>query len=462
MKEIQRKMLDHFRVTILENKYIPVKPFSKQAQFIMSPQREGLYGGAAFGGKSVCLAMCALQYVDVPGYNAVLFRRTNPQLTRADGLVPLLESWLLDSDARYNKTQRLWTFPSTATLRLDQLQHDHTVHEHQGAQYQFIGFDELTHFYESQYRYMMSRLRKPKEMNVPLRTRSTANPGGLGHNWVYDRFVNPETAKDPERKKRVFVPARVEDNVAADVDEYDKTLQNLTKIDYTRLRHGDWTSQKPGEIITIEMIQENLINPSDIPKSIRLIRYWDLASSAITESNRDPDWTAGALVGESERMFYVVNVKRFREEPYKRDLRIRGTARTDGKDITVWFQRDPGQAGKSQIFTFQRDVLPEFLVEGDPKRTSKVIDWEFIAQKLEAGLVKIVKGPWNMEMETEFCELTRDDQHAHDDMADAVSGALRVLAESEAAYVSFEPPSGSLDDDEREEEGDDSVEFAFV
>jgi len=81
-------------------KYIPHTPFPQQAAFLLLPHREVLYGGAAGGGKSDALLMAALQYVDVPGYRALLLRRTFADLALPGALMDRAETWLAGTDAR--------------------------------------------------------------------------------------------------------------------------------------------------------------------------------------------------------------------------------------------------------------------------------------------------------------------------------------------------------------------------
>src|SRR5439155_6373928 len=82
-----------------------------------------------------------------------------------------------------------WKFPSGAVLRFGYLDTALDIYQYQSAEFQFIGFDELSQFKENDYRYLFSRLRKAKGIDVPLRMRSGSNPGGVGHEWVKKRFI---------------------------------------------------------------------------------------------------------------------------------------------------------------------------------------------------------------------------------------------------------------------------------
>jgi predicted phage terminase large subunit-like protein len=250
--------MKRFRETVLSNGLIPHPPTPKQARLLARDDvREALYGGAAGGGKSDALLMAAAQYAHVPGYAALLLRRSFPDLMRADGLIPRSKEWW-SGQARWSPSEKRWTFPSGATVTFGYLERDDDVYQYQGAAFQLIGFDELTQHTEARYRYLFSRLRRPSGgplSAVPLRMRAATNPGGKGHEWVKKRFVPDGYLRDktPARfgrawwqSGRLFVPARLEDNPHLDAASYEAGLAQLLPVQRAQLREGDWSAHEGG------------------------------------------------------------------------------------------------------------------------------------------------------------------------------------------------------------------------
>lgn len=248
-----------------KNKWCPQDPHPRQQLFLsLGDTKEAFYGGAAGGGKSSCLLMAALEYVDIPGYSALLLRRTFSDLSKPGALMDRAQQWLSQTSARWNETKKQWTFPSGATLTFGYMENENDKYQYLGAEYQFIGFDEVTQFSEGSYTYLFSRLRRLTTSDVPLRVRAASNPGGLGANWVYERFI-PDgfTPKDALQNKvfwketadanrddvkRAFVPARISDNPSLEYDTYVDSLQNLDPVTREQMLEGDWQISERGDI----------------------------------------------------------------------------------------------------------------------------------------------------------------------------------------------------------------------
>ena len=229
---------------ILSELYPPLRTYCPILPWLSLPQsvlltftgREALYGGAVGGGKSAGLLAAALRYVDRRGYSALLLRRTYAELSKAGGLIPLSKEWLGASDARWNESQKTWTFPTGATIEFGHVQHEDDKYSYQGAAYQFVGFDELEHFTDSIYLYIgFSRIRRRVELSdIPVQTFGSANPGGVGHLWVKKRFISTR-AEDV-----LFVPATIADNPGLDRADYELSLIHLPETIRRQLMEGDW------------------------------------------------------------------------------------------------------------------------------------------------------------------------------------------------------------------------------
>lgn len=217
------------------SKYIPHTPHPKQAEFLALTCDEALYGGAAGCGKSDAILMAALQYVHVKGYNAIIFRRTFSDLMLPDAIMFRALEWLSGTDAMWDTKLYRFTFPSGATLSFGYLDNDQHRYRYQGAQFQFVAFDELTQFPKPWYDYLFSRMRRLAGSDIPLRMRSTTNPGGIGHKWVKEHFVDEATAKAP------FVKALMTDNPSLDIEGYRLMLSKLDAVTRGQLERGEWT-----------------------------------------------------------------------------------------------------------------------------------------------------------------------------------------------------------------------------
>ena len=224
---------------------------------------EVFYGGAAGGGKSDWILMGALEYVDVPGYAAIIFRRTFTDLALPGAIMARSHEWLDNSDAHWN-AKKQWEFPSGAVLQFAFMDKAGDELRYQSAEFQFVGFDELTQFPESQYTYLFSRLRRPKTGplgKVPLRMYAASNPGGIGHGWVKQRF--PIDGRP--RGRRIFIPAKIADNPHLDADAYRESLSRLGEVLRSQLERGDWDV---AEGLAYHLDDEtHLIAPIQIPDS---------------------------------------------------------------------------------------------------------------------------------------------------------------------------------------------------
>jgi Terminase large subunit, T4likevirus-type, N-terminal len=245
-----------------------------------------LYGGSAGGGKSEFLLGDFLQ--DVPTYGeawqGVIFRRTYRELeellARSQQLYPpTAGKWQGDKDR--------WVWPTGATLRMRYLERDIDATRYQGHSYSWIGWDELGQWASPfAYRYLRGRLRSAKPVPTK-RIRSTANPGGAGHQWVKAEFIDPAPGGytpilDPVTgMERMFIPSRLRDNLilmAADPG-YVGRLRGLGSPELVRaMLDGDW-SVVTGAYFPEFDTAKHVIAPCPLPKHWTRIRAFDWGSA---------------------------------------------------------------------------------------------------------------------------------------------------------------------------------------
>jgi len=241
------------------------RPQPAQVRFLCRPEYEALYGGAAGGGKSEALVMEAVRQVQIPHYRALLLRKTYPELSELIGK-SLKYYPRVFPRAKFNETKHRWTFPSGATVEFGAMHRTADKLKYQGRTWDFIAFDELTHFTWEEYSYLFSRNR-PNGPGTRVYMRATANPGGIGHGWVKERFITaapPGTRivaemeieqSDGSRLKmsrdRVFIPAKVYDNkiLLRNNPNYIASLSLMPEADRRALLEGDWDSFS-GQVFT--------------------------------------------------------------------------------------------------------------------------------------------------------------------------------------------------------------------
>ena len=358
--------------------------------------------------------MGGLQYADVPGYAGIIFRKTFQDLTLPGALLDRAREWLAGTDAKWNGQDHMWRFPSGGTLAFGYLEHENDKYRYASAEFQYIGYDELTHFQESQYRFLFSRLRRREGLNVPLRMRGASNPGSVGHQWVKQRFLI-----EGRLAGRPFIPAKLSDNPYLDRESYIASLMELDPLTRLQIMEGDWDAAAEGELFRREWFA--IVH--DWPRQAKRVRFWDFAATE-AKAGTDPDWTAGALVAEQRGQYTICDIQRVRTTPMGVEALVQQTARRDGRDVDIWIEQEPGSSGKSVIDHYQREVLKGYAVRGLRSTGSKVARAQPVSSAAEAGNIALVEGPW---ITAYLDEASLFPGGAHDDQVDSVSGAIAVL-----------------------------------
>lgn len=243
-----------------------------QTEFFRSSADLCVYGGSAGGGKSWALLVEPLRHLmTVPGFNAVIFRRTYPEITNPGGLWDESTEIYTRLGATPRQGNLDWTFPPYGnTISFHHLQHEANKYQWQGSQVAYFGFDELSHFTESQFTYVaLSRGRSTCGVRPYVRATTNPDPG-----WVKS-FLAPWVDKDftpraesgevrrfvrdagqlrwvpaghPDSKSLSFIRASVYDNriLLKRNPEYLASLKALLPVERARLLDGDWDVRREG------------------------------------------------------------------------------------------------------------------------------------------------------------------------------------------------------------------------
>jgi predicted phage terminase large subunit-like protein len=334
--------------------------------------------------------MGALQFVDIPGYSAILFRKTYADLSLPGALIDMSKQWLMpfveSKEVKWSEKEKQYVFPSGATLNFGYLESPNDCYRYQGAEFQYIGMDEVTHINPANYRYLFSRLRKPKTLQVPLRFRATANPGGEFGEYYYQRFF----VEGPE-KGRIFIPAGLDDNPYLDAEAYRESLNELDPIERERLLNGNWEIKSQGDMFSRHWFV--IVPATDIPKEARSVRFWDMASTDPSKrkgkNKREPDWTVGFKLSHYQGMYWIEDIVRVQKTPQGVEETIKMTAEQDGYSVAIRMEQEPGSSGAITIDHYARNVLAGYDFAGVVSTGSKVERARTASAAAQAGRILV-------------------------------------------------------------------------
>lgn len=249
----------------------------KQKAFIDSRESEVLFGGAAGGGKSYGQMADALLFaLKFPGSKQLVLRRTFAELDKS--LIRLSLSLFPREIYSFNSSSHTGRFKNGSIIDFGYCAAEIDVYQYQSAEYDVIRFDELTHFTESQYIYLLSRVRGAN--SFPKQVKSSTNPGGVGHSWVKARFVDPapsgESFVGDDGLDRIFIPSLLSDNkfLSEGDPRYKERLLALPEREKKALLYGDWNIFE-GQYFTEFDPALHVIQPFEIPAGWRKYRTID-------------------------------------------------------------------------------------------------------------------------------------------------------------------------------------------
>ena len=451
-----------------------------QTAFASSPADIAIFGGAAGGGKSFALLYEIVKWVlvaGVIGYRAVLFRRTSPELMGGGGLWDESQPMFRAFGGRPRGFPLLdWSFEASTRRPGDRhrvefrhLLREDTVHEHQGRQYALIGFDELTHFTERQFWYMVSRLRSQCGVRPYLRATCNPDPDSFVFKliawWIGpDGFPIPERSGvlrwfvrvddelywyDSESEARAahegsepmsltFIASALSDNAAllAKDPTYRAKLMSMGRVDRARLLGGNWLARQSAGLF-FKRADIKVVNAAP-SKILRTVRSWDKASREPSPRNPNPDWTRGTRMSMCEDgEIYIDDLVSKRAGPVEILKLMRETAEADRTSTRVVLWQDTGGAGVTDVEVtraalggFDVEVVESFgadstgLSKTNRSGRAKQAHARAWAPLAEQGRVYVRAAEWTDEL---LSELEAFPDGGHDDIVDALSGGAHVL-----------------------------------
>jgi predicted phage terminase large subunit-like protein len=440
-----------------------------QKAFIDSDADIAIMGGAAGSGKSYALLMQPLTFVKYQMFEAVIFRRTHPQIKTAGGLWDESTGMYRTFKAIPKSTTLEWFFPSGAKLKFAHMLRDEDRYAWDGSQITFIGFDQLEHFTKRQFFYMLSRNRSICPVKPHIR--ATCNPAtdhwlrefidwwigddgfplyersGVLRWFVQDNddliwadtkeeLINRYSGNDDKVTPTsvTFIPGKITDNkiLMANSPEYVARLNALPKVERGRLLHGNWNIRDAAG----EYFQRNWFEIVDAaPASTEKIRYWDRAATKAQQGKEArASWTAGLLLSKSPQgQWFIEDVERFQESPLGVEKTIDNVASQDGQAVTIGIEGDPAQAGKAEAgYHVRRLGAKGFIVYANFVHESKGTRAKSPSAQAEAGNIKLVRGKWNEAFIQEAVNFDGS-KECTSDQIDALSGAFYMLTQTKQA-----------------------------
>jgi len=430
-----------------------------------------IVGGSAGCGKSWVALLEPLYHVGVSGFYAVFFRRTTVQVRNPGGLwdearklYPLAGGIPVEQTLEYR-------WPETgARVKMAHLEHENTVLDWQGAQVALFIFDELTHFTEAMFWYLLSRNRSMCGVRPYIRATCNPNADSWVANliaWWIDQetgFPIPERAgvlryfvrvndsliwgdskkdvaakcpgvEDIDIKSMTFIPGKLDDNQELlRIDPgYRGRLMAMTRVERARLLDGNWKVRKSaGSYFRRSDVRLLDLEPRDL---VVVTRRWDLAASEPTDEYPDPDWTVGVKMGKyPDGRFVVLHAEMVRARANDVRSLIKRVAHNDGHDCSVGIAQDPAQSGKDQADSFVREMAG-FNVYTERENGDKETRAEPCAAQWQHQNIDVVRGAWNDAFFSQLEAFPSKD--VHDDAIDALCGAFRSCLYSLGSKVSF-------------------------
>jgi len=236
-----------------------------------------LYGGAAGGGKTAAFLMDALyNAANYPGMRIGCFRRSYPELE--ESFLSQLAKWnyARDLGAKWNNTNKMLKFPNGSIINFTYAENLVDASRILGGEYQAFYIDEASLMVPAVVQHIEERLRSGNKLVPVIGLRLASNPGGPGHKYLKDRFINP-TQRGKKRHRELiegtnlsrqvaYIPAKATDNPHIN-EGYDAVLNSIPDPQRrAAMRDGDWDAMV-GQFFEQWQYSKHVVQSFEIPNS---------------------------------------------------------------------------------------------------------------------------------------------------------------------------------------------------
>ena len=254
-----------------------------QVALVTCPIFEVFYGGARGGGKTDGVLGEWLAHAARYQENAIglMIRRERTQLIET---IERSRQLYAPLGAKLHEQEKMWRFPNGARLRFAYLEHDADAEAYQGHSYTRVYVEEIGNFPSpAPIMKLMATLRSAS--GVPVGFRATGNPGGPGHGWVRERYIDPvpqgwQTVRDDRTGlERVFIPSKVGDNRYLGEDYVQRLKASGSEELVRAWLDGDWNVVE-GAFFDCWRTDRHVVDPFDIPRHWLRFRSMDWGSAS--------------------------------------------------------------------------------------------------------------------------------------------------------------------------------------
>jgi phage terminase large subunit-like protein len=416
-------VLERYIRTVVENPFIPKMdgkfPSAKQRLLLMMPHREIYYAGDAGGGKTAGLLAAALQHVDHPRYVGVIFGKTLAAMEKSDRIIQQSHQWLDGTKAKWNAKYHRWHFPSGARISFEPINSMKAVEDVVGTGMSFAGIEEVHYTPSQRYTFLNRSLRGVP--GIPRRLFSNSNPGGPFQKFYVERFI------EKPGPDQLWIESITEDNPGIDTQEY-RTMAESSLDPVTRARqfHRNFWIQDAGNLFRMADSFER-ISTWDRSRIVESVRGWDIAATAPTYENPNPDYAAGVLIhriGPAE--YVVVNMVALQGTPKDLEDEMKRCAERDGYETRINIEHQPAAAGKIMDAHFLDNVLPDYDLTFSPTSGTKLDRWRPVAAAVERGWVRFSTDP-SLHPLLDQMQVVNGSKAEKNDFVDALATAFNAM-----------------------------------